>query len=106
MTTTWKIYNLERNISDGVVLKVIYGCIAQSDNFSSRTVSEIALTGDPTDPNFVPFNDLTEDIVIGWVKAELGTEEVTAKETLVQNQVQDQIDAEAAKTTEEGVPWT
>jgi hypothetical protein len=105
MTTTWKIYNLEHEISNGLVIKVTYGFIVDSEGFLNRRVGEITLTGDPTSPNFVAYEDLTEEIVINWVKSELGEEAVTEIETQVQSQVQAAIDAAAAKTTQEGLPW-
>lgn len=108
MTTTWKIYNLEHEISNGLVIKVTYGCVVESEGFLNRSVGEITLTGDPSSPDFVAYNDLTEEIVIDWVKAELESNEegsVASLESKIQAQVQQAIDAAAAKTTEEGLPW-
>lgn len=105
MTTTWKIYNLEHETSNGLVIKVTYGCVVESEGFLNRKVGLIELTGDPSAPDFVPYEDLTEEIVLNWVKSELGTEAVTEIETSIQNSVQAAIDAAAAKTTQEGLPW-
>lgn len=105
MTTTWRIYNLERQIADGLVIKVTYGYVVENLGFLDRKVGTIELTGDPTSPDFVPYENLTEEIVIDWVKSELEAEGVTEIETAVQNSVQAAIDEAAAKTTQEGLPW-
>ena len=105
MTTTWRIYNLERQIADGLVVKVFYGCVVTSGDVLNRATGNLELTGDISDPGFIPFENLTEATVIGWVQTELGTEEVTNIETNLQASVQSTLDAEAAKTTEDGLPW-
>ena len=105
MTTTWKIYNLEHETSNGLVIKVTYGYVVENEGFLNRKVGLIELTGDPSAPDFVPYEDLTEEIVLNWVKSELGTEAVTEIETSIQNSVQAAIDAAASKTTQEGLPW-
>ena len=105
MTTTWKIYNLERQIANGLVVKVLYGCVVTSGDILNRVTGNLELTGDISDPGFIPFENLTEATVIGWVQTELGAEEVTNIETNLQVSVQATLDAEAAKTTEDGLPW-
>lgn len=105
MTTTWKIYNLEHQITDGLVIKVTYGCIVQQDSFLDRHIDVTTLIGDPSDTNFIPYEDLTEQIVLEWVNEELGQQAISDIETMVKARVQNRIDEEAAKTTTEGLPW-
>lgn len=105
MKTTWKIYNLEHETSNGLVIKVTYGCVVESEGFLNRKVGSIELTGDPKSPDFVAYENLTEEIVLDWVESKLGTEAFTEIETSVQNSVQAAIDAAATETTQEGLPW-
>lgn len=105
MTTTWKIYNLERQTENGLVIEVTYGCIGVSTNFKTRQTGILGLEGDPTDPNFVAWEDLTEEIVIGWVKDELGTEKVNEMETKIEDRLTGREEELSNKTTEEGLPW-
>ena len=105
MTTTWKIYNLEHQIADGLVIKVTYGCIVQQDTFLDRHIDNITLIGDSSDPDFIPYEDLTEQIVLGWVNEELGQQAISDIEAMVEARVQGRIDEEAAQTTTEGLPW-
>lgn len=57
---------------------------------------------DHNDPTFIPYEDLTEEIVIGWVKDEMGANQVAAYEAAVQGQ----IDAQVNPSTASGTPWS
>lgn len=105
MTTNWQIFDVKRQTADGVVIKVTYGCTVQLDNFIDRTIGEQTFNGDPSTPGFVPYENLTEAIVLGWVQTTLGAEAVTATETSLQNNVTAQKAAKDAETVKSGLPW-
>jgi hypothetical protein len=50
----------------------------------------------------VDFADLTEEVVVGWVKEALGGEEKVAE---IEAALQAQIDEKVAPTKAAGVPW-
>jgi hypothetical protein len=54
--------------------------------------------------DFVEYDDLTEEVVIGWVKAELGEDGVKAKEDNIAAQINKKENPPAA-TEGSGVPW-
>tara|TARA_X000001388_G_scaffold12194_1_gene7310 strand:+ start:55 stop:522 length:468 start_codon:yes stop_codon:yes gene_type:complete len=54
--------------------------------------------------DFVEYDKLTEDIVVGWVKARLGEDGVKAKEDNIASQIDAQENPPAA-TEGYGVPW-
>ena len=57
---------------------------------------------DPWKDNaFVAYDKLDEDIVVGWVKAKLGDEQVKSEEDGIANQ----IDAQENPTQGKGKPW-
>ena len=71
-TYNWKINALDAKVSVGdnenVVYTVHWGLIATSEN-EEHTVSNIGTHGVEYDAdNFVPYEDLTEEIVIGWLE--------------------------------------
>jgi hypothetical protein len=105
MTTTWQIIDLKSQIADGLVTKITYKCKVKLENDSNQTIGEITLTGDSTNPNFVPFSDLTEQTVIGWVQSSLGEDQVTAIETKLQNRISAHKAAKEAETEQNGLPW-
>jgi hypothetical protein len=109
MTTfTWKVANLERNVADGKVYTVHYTVNALSDTvdpnsesggfYSAGAYGSVGLDGEVT----TPFENLTEEVVVGWVKEALGGEEKVAE---IEAALQAQLDEKVAPTKAAGVPW-
>ena len=113
INNTWSITDMQRTDSDGYVFLVYWSMIAASDGDPSYTASEggkLRCEGNPSDPGFIPYADLTENAVLGWVYDSLIVGDETAEKPLGllladrDGKVQKQIDA--AATTESGMPWT
>ena len=72
VSTTWKILKMERTVADGGVFLVYWELKAQNDdpekNFVATDSGKLRCQPDPSSPDYVQYDDLTEDIVIGWVK--------------------------------------
>jgi len=99
MTTfTWNIANLERETADGFVFMVHYTVNAFNDTYSSGAYGSIGLE---RPDNLIPFSELTEEIVVGWVKEKFGDEKVAEIEAALQAQ----LDEQAAPTKASGLPW-
>jgi len=109
MTTfTWKVANLERNVADGKVYTVHYTVNALSDQvdpnsesggfFSAGAYGSLGFDGEVT----TPFETLTEEVVVGWVKEKLGGEEKVAE---IEAALQNQIDTKITPVSAAGVPW-
>lgn len=105
MEITWKIYNMERKLDNDLVIKVTYGCEIKSTNFSNRKVGQVELEGEATSSDFIPYEELTPEIVTGWVKNVLTTEGVNDIETDLTDSLQSKESELANKTTEQGLPW-
>jgi len=101
MTTTfsWRIANMERETADGFVFTAHYTVSADDGVYSSGAYGSLGLE---RPENLIPFDDLTEEIVVGWVKEKFGEEKVTEIETALQTQ----LDEKHAPTKAAGVPWT
>ncbi len=103
MNHIWKIYDLNRTLSDGMVNKATYACESEESGYSSRKIGEVTLTtGSASDSEFVAYEDLTEDIVLGWV---IGSIDTTAIEVENSSSIASSITAEANRTKENGTPW-
>tara|TARA_Y100000401_G_scaffold106517_1_gene100118 strand:- start:34 stop:339 length:306 start_codon:yes stop_codon:yes gene_type:complete len=99
ITKTWEINTLERELADGYVKKVIYRIKGIHDGEEkARMTGEVELEKPET---LIPYKDLTESTVLGWVKAKIGAEDVTALETALENQVGIIV----TPTTAQGKPW-
>jgi hypothetical protein len=98
-TFTWNIANLERETSDGYVYTAHYTVNAADDTYSSGAYGSLGLERGDT---LVPFADLTEATVVGWIKEKLTAEKVTEIEAALQAQ----LDEQRQPTKAGGLPWS
>ena len=105
MITTWKIIDLKSQIANGLVTKVVYECRVELDDIATRSIGEMALAGDVTKPNYIPFAQLLEEDVLRWVAASLGQAEMTRIETELQDTVTARKAEKDAITEKSGIPW-
>jgi len=96
---TWRISNLERETSDGFVFTVHYTVDAADGTYTAGAYGSLGLE---RPDKLIPFADLTEDMVIGWVKDVFGAEKVAEIEAALQNQIDEQRQPSKAV----GVPWS
>ena len=98
MTTyNWQIVQMDRLTSDGFVITVHYNVSAVDGNYSASTYGTCGYTQESE--SFVPYNDLTQEVVVGWVQTSLGKDTVEAS-------LQGQIDVQKNPVQESGLPWT
>ena len=99
ITKAWEINTLERELADGYVKKVIYRVKGiDGSEEKARATGEVKLAKPDT---LVPYKDLTEAQVIGWVKTKLGTDEVTA----IEKSLEDEIALINTPVEATGKPW-
>lgn len=89
ITKTWQVNTMERDLSDGHVNKVIYRVIGKDgDTEKDRATGAVAFTKPSSLPSdFVAYDKLDETTVLGWVKAALGTDQVTAIEKSLEDNI-------------------
>jgi len=101
----WTISTMEHNTADGGVI-VAHWRVNEEETVGDNTFYATAygtqsFTYDASSPDFVPYADLTEAVVLQWVFDAMGADEVT--------RIQDSLTAKIAEqknpTTEAGVPW-
>ena len=97
-TFTWNIANLERETSDGYVCTVHYTVNAADGTYSAGAYGSLGLERGGT---LVPFADLTEEAVVGWIKEKLTAEKVTE----IKAALQAQLDEQRQPTKAGGLPW-
>ena len=99
MTTyTWTIVNMDRLTADGFVVTVHYNVFATDGTYNASTYGTVGYTEQPGE-TYVPYADLTQEMVVGWVQTSLGKDTVEAS-------LQSQIDAQINPVQESGMPWS
>jgi hypothetical protein len=98
-TNTWKIAQLDRETADGYVFTAHYTVEASDETYKAGAYGSIGFEKPET---LVAYADLTEEVVIGWVKDQLTAEKVTEVEAALQAQ----LDEQAAPTKASGKPWS
>ena len=106
MNTTTKIADLKRKPTTGLVFEVTYVMNFELEGETDRKVGTVEFEGNVNDPNFVPFEDLTEEIVLGWVTATLGEEQISTIETEFETRLQEIIDKKLNPEFLTGTPWS
>ena len=95
---TWTIEQLDRNTADGGVICARWGVSEVDGDYSASSYGTVGFTPDPSASDFVPYADLTESTVLGWVQAEVD-KDVTEAALAVD------IAEQKTPTTSTGVPW-
>ena len=101
INTVWKVNNVKHVVEDGGVIEVTYSATTSSGEASVYNGGQVTLEYDASDSKFVPLSDLTEEVVMGWVKDSLGEEVVSEIETTGTEKVNAQLNP----TTQSGLPW-
>lgn len=98
LTYTWKITGLKKT-SDGTVVQTYWQKIGTDEN--GNTGKFAGATPFKRDPlaDFVPFEELTEETVIGWIKDVV----VGQYETHVNEQIEKELNASLVKDAR--MPW-
>ena len=113
MTHTWYIKNLERDTSDGMVTKVDYECKTlynlefQRFPVGQNYYGQVTLTtGSVSDTNFIVYENLTENVVFGWITGSIDTASIELQNSgSIASRVNEYLELEAQKTASQGLPW-
>ena len=95
MTITWKIAQLDRQTSDGLVTTAHWRVGAVDGDYSAGSYGTVGFERGDT---FIAYDSLTEAQVIAWVKDKLDVEAIEAS-------LAAQIVLQKNPTTATGVPW-
>jgi hypothetical protein len=93
----WQIVNMDRKTTDGFVLTVHYNVTATDGDYSANTYGTVGYT-EEDGKSYIPYDQLTQEEVVAWVKDSLGQE--TVEESLAT-----QIEALKHPVVESGLPW-
>jgi hypothetical protein len=103
----WRITQLEYNVNDGGVLAVHWNATtdqATVDNepYVEKTYGVCSFIYDTSNEDFIPLNDLTEQVVLGWVwDQDIGYVDKDATEQMLEENLSEKV----SPTIATGLPW-
>ena len=100
-TPEWNIAQLERHLSDGAVFTAHWTVNLQDQGESAGCYGSIGFTVTEDPENFIPYEDLTKEIVVGWVQDAMGEEQVAGIATALAAQIEQKLHP----TNAQGIPW-
>lgn len=106
ITKTWEVNTCVRATADGYVSRVIYRVDATDGTYKTRATGEVNLAKPET---LVPYKDLTQEQVIGWIKAEVEAQAAAENGPTVaeiEAALEAQITEQKTPTTAVGNPWS
>jgi hypothetical protein len=109
ITNTWSVSDMQHMDSDGGVFLVYWSMVSSDGTYSASEGGKLRCTYDASASDFIPYADLTEADVLGWVYASLVEGDETPDEAKARIEadrtakVQGQIDRAASQSS--GVPW-
>jgi len=99
MNITYTIANVEYTNDDNKAVTIAHWRVtAQDGDYTTSSYGTQSFEADPDSPDYVAFADLTEEIVLAWVKDAMDTDEIEAN-------LASQIEAQKAPATLSGLPW-
>jgi hypothetical protein len=100
MNINWQVQNMTRVLNDGFVINVAWSCTASQNSASAFYGGTTTYENDPSEPGFIPYDQLTEEIVLGWVFAALGDQKAEIEANLTAK-----VEKQLNPTTANGMPW-
>jgi hypothetical protein len=97
-TVIWSVNSLDRETADGFVMTAHYRVDANDGTYQAGAYGSLSFERPDT---LIPYADLTQETVIGWVKEKLTAEKVAEVEAALQSQ----LDEQREPTKASGVPW-
>lgn len=98
-TFAWQISQLERAAADGYVFTAHYVVNASTPEHSTGAYGSLGL--ERPESALIPFESLTEQTVVSWVKDKLTAEKVAEVEAALQAQLEEM----GAPSKLSGLPW-
>jgi len=98
ITITWTIAQLDRETSDGFVFTAHYRVDADNGTYTAGAYGSLGFERPDT---LIPFSELTQEEVLGWVKEALTEEKVDEIEAALSTNISEQV----SPTKASGVPW-
>jgi len=101
VTLTWAVNNMTRVLNDGFVIVVDWSCTASATGVQGAFYGgQSTYTNNPDEPGFIPYDQLTKEVVLGWVYDSLGDQKAEIEAGLTAK-----VEKQLNPVTANGLPW-
>lgn len=97
--TVWKILNILRHASNGAIVEALVEVAGEVEGVPAAVRAKASFVANPDSPDFIPVDQVTEDVVIGWAKEVLG-------EAVMEWKLVEAVQALGKQTHISGLPWS
>lgn len=94
----WNIVTCEHEVATGGITVAHWECIAVDGDYTARAYGSCGFNPDASDPNFKPYDQVTENEVIVWVWTQV--DKIQTEAALAAR-----IDADKNPVSAIGTPW-
>lgn len=99
MTTyNWNIVTCEHDVATGGITTAHWECVATDSDSSARVYGSESLSPDPSSPDFIAYENVTEADILNWVYGQLDKASMEANLAAF-------IEARKNPITAIGTPW-
>lgn len=105
MQTQWKLLELKRKPDTGGVFEVVATLSGTIDDEDTRRIEVIKFEPDSTAPDFIDFEQLTEETVLSWIENTLGKEKIDQLIEEMQQELDRKIQQKQNPEFLTGMPW-
>ena len=98
ITYDWNIVTCEHEVATGGITVAHWECIAVDGDYTARVYGSCGFSPDASDPNFKPYDQVTENEVIVWVWTQVDKMQTEAA-------LAARIDAQKNPVSATGTPW-
>ena len=98
MEIKWSVPNVERKLDSGFVYVCHWRATATDGDFSASSYGTAGFQQDPEAESFTPYQDLTEEQVLGWLFNSIDKD-------ATEDALKAKIEADNNPTSASGTPW-
>jgi len=96
----WTIENCEHEVATGGITVAHWRVNAVDGDYSASAYGSCGFTPDPSDPDFKPYNQVTQEDVLAWV-----WDQEDGWKTGIESSLSSQIDSAKNPVVTNGTPW-
>jgi hypothetical protein len=104
-TFTWSIdrINTIQEPQANFVTEVAWTLVGNDTNYATGMGDRTVLN--QVESTFIPYDELTEEIVIGWLKDTLGVQGIAEAEAIIQGRIDKMISPPSLVSVDTPLPW-